>query len=119
MVLSREAHGAAVACQVAVLQVNDSLAYQVIRSDEVTIPYLNCEILVQRQRSRHLKDAGNGRQEDLEMHLERFVVHTQAFQFKHSHCSFTQLVSRVLSWMESVKAPSYLHNIFYYKFSAL
>lgn len=79
MVLSREAHCAAVAGQVAILQVNDSLAYQVIGSDEVTVPHLNCEILVQRQRSCHLKDAGNGRQEVLEVHVERIAVPTQSF----------------------------------------
>lgn len=58
MVLSREAQSGTVAGQVAVLQVNNSLTNQVISSEGITVPHFNCEVLVQWQRSRYLKDAG-------------------------------------------------------------
>ena len=55
MVLPRQANGSTVACQVAVLQVNDSLANQVIRGDHVVVPHLHCEVLVEWKCSCHLK----------------------------------------------------------------
>lgn len=95
MVLSREAHSGAVAGQVAVLQVNDSLAYQVIGSEQVTVPHLHCQILVQWQRSCHLKDTGEGRQdgscENVAVHVEEqmLLIHS-TLEFKPLHSSFIQ-----------------------------